>query len=334
MKNLITVVLITLLALGTVYAQNTTVGTSGAQFLKIGVGSRYQGMGEASVAIANDVYSMYWNPAGLAEVQNGVVGFTNVNWILDVDLNYVAFAHYFEDIGVFGISATILSMDDLEITTFEEQTGTGQFYSASSYAIGATFARQLTNRFAFGGSIKYVGERIHNVKSSAIALDFGTMLYVGYNNLRMGMSISNMGPDLEFSGSDLDFGYDQRQGDGKNNAEVPATRKSTPYSLPMVFRVGVAYDFTLGPQAILIMTGEAKHPNDNIQQGSLGAELGFQEKYFLRGGYKMNYDEERMSFGAGVITNLTKGTALQIDYAWQDFGRLNSTQKFSVGFVF
>jgi len=332
-KNLITVFLITLLALGTVYAQNTTVGTSGAQFLKIGVGSRYQGMGEASVAIANDVYSMYWNPAGLAEVQNGAIGFTNVNWLLDIDLNYVAFARYFEDIGVFGVSASVLSMDEMEITTFEKQSGTGEFYSASSYSIGATFARQLTNRFAFGGSVKYVGERIHNLRSSAIAFDFGTMLYVGYNNLRLGMSISNMGPDLEFKGSDLDVGYDQLQGSG-NNPNVPATLKSTPYSLPMVFRVGVAYDFVLGPQAMLTMTGEAKHPNDNIQQGSLGAELAFQEKYFLRGGYKLNYEEERLAFGGGMLASLTKNTVLQIDYAWQDFGRLSSTQKFSVGFIF
>lgn len=328
-----TVFLISLLALGTVYAQNTTVGSSGAQFLKIGVGSRYQGMGEASVAIANDVYAMYWNPAGLVEIQNGAVGFTNVNWLLDIDLNYVAFAHYFEDIGVFGISASILSMDEMEITTFEQQTGTGEFYSASSYAIGATFARQLTSRFAFGGSIKYVGERIHNLRSSAIALDFGTLLYVGYNSLRMGMSISNMGPNLEFSGSDLDFGYDDLQGRG-NNSDIPATLKATPYSLPMMFRVGVAYDFTLGPQSILTMSGEAKHPNDNIQQGAIGAEIAFQEKYFLRGGYKMNYEEERLSFGGGMMANLTKNTILQIDYAWQDFGRLSSTQKFSVGFLF
>ena len=45
--------------------------------------------------------------------------------VLDIQLNYVGAARYFEDIGVVGVSATILSMDDQEITTFEHQDGTG-----------------------------------------------------------------------------------------------------------------------------------------------------------------------------------------------------------------
>ncbi len=332
MKKII-IVLVSLLAVGTVSAVNSNVGSSGAQFLKIGVGSRYQGMGEAAVATANDVYAMYWNPAGLVEIENAAIGFTNVNWLLDIDLNYVAFAKYFEDIGVFGVSATILSMDDQEITTFEEQEGTGSYYSASSYTVGVSFARQLTNRFAFGGTLKYVGERIYNEKSEAFAVDFGTLLYVGYRSLRLGMSISNMGPELQFSGSDLTVAYDGLTGTG-TNTPVGAELKTTPYSLPMVFRVGMAYDVEFSPQSVLTVAGEAKHPNDNLQQGSIGAQFGFSERFFLRGGYKLNYDEEGLALGGGLSTNLTKTTRLQIDYAWQDFGRLESTQKFSVGFLF
>jgi len=331
-KKLI-IILVSLLAVGTVSAVNSNVGSSGAQFLKIGVGSRYQGMGEAAVATVNDVYAMYWNPAGLVEIENIAVGFTNVNWLLDIDLNYVAFAKYFEDIGVFGASATVLSMDDQEITTFEQQEGTGSYFSASSYTVGVSFARQLTNRFAFGASLKYIGERIYNEKSEAFAVDFGTLLYVGYRSLRLGMSISNMGPEMQFSGSDLTVAYDGLTGTGANSS-VGAELKTTPYSLPMVFRVGMAYDVEFSPQSVLTLSGEAKHPNDNLQQGSIGAQFGFSERFFLRGGYKLNYDEEGLALGGGLSTNLSKTTKLQIDYAWQDFGRLESTQKFSVGFSF
>jgi opacity protein-like surface antigen len=290
-------------------------------------------MGEAAVATVNDVYAMYWNPAGLVEIENIAVGFTNVNWLLDIDLNYVAFAKYFEDIGVFGASATVLSMDDQEITTFEQQEGTGSYFSASSYTVGVSFARQLTNRFAFGASLKYIGERIYNEKSEAFAVDFGTLLYVGYRSLRLGMSISNMGPEMQFSGSDLTVAYDGLTGTGANSS-VGAELKTTPYSLPMVFRVGMAYDVEFSPQSVLTLSGEAKHPNDNLQQGSIGAQFGFSERFFLRGGYKLNYDEEGLALGGGLSTNLSKTTKLQIDYAWQDFGRLESTQKFSVGFSF
>ncbi len=327
------IVLVVLFLTSSTYAEFSKVGASGAQFLKIGVGSRYQAMGEASVAMANDVYAAYWNPAGLAEIENVAIGFTNVNWILDIDLNYVALAKSFEDIGVFGVSATVLSMDDQEITTFEQQDGTGNSYSAVSYAVGLSFARQLTNRFAFGTTVKYLGERIHNEKSEGFAFDFGTLLYTGFRSLRLGMSICNMGPELKFSGPDLAVGYDAQNGEGANHA-VGAELKTTPYDLPMTFRVGVAYDIDMGPNSGLTLSGELKHPNDNMQQGALGAEWDYSDRFFLRGGYKLNYEEEGLTLGGGLSTQVTNGTKLIVDYAWQDLGRLQSTQRFSVGFTF
>jgi len=327
------IVLVVLFSISSTYAEFSKVGASGAQFLKIGVGSRYQAMGEASVAMANDVYAAYWNPAGLAEIENVAIGFTNVNWILDIDLNYVALAKSFEDVGVFGISATVLSMDDQEITTFEQQDGTGNSYSAVSYAFGLSFARQLTNRFAFGTTVKYLGERIHNEKSEGFAFDFGTLLYTGFRSLRLGMSISNMGPELKFSGPDLAVGYDDQNGEGANHA-VGAELKTTPYDLPMTFRVGVAYDIDMGPNSGLTLSGELKHPNDNMQRGALGAEWDYSDRFFLRGGYKLNYEEEGLTLGGGLSTQVTNGTKLIVDYAWQDLGRLQSTQRFSVGFTF
>ena len=56
------------LANTTLAGEFSKVGTVGAQFLKIGMGARYVGMGEASVACVNDAYSMYWNPAGLTQL--------------------------------------------------------------------------------------------------------------------------------------------------------------------------------------------------------------------------------------------------------------------------
>jgi hypothetical protein len=327
------IILVALLMAGSASADFSKVGASGAQFLKIGVGSKYQAMGEASVAVANDIYATYWNPAGLAEIENTAVGFTNVNWILDINLNYVALAKYFEDIGVFGLSATVLSMGDQEITTFEQQDGTGNYYSAASYAVGLSYARQLTSRFAFGGTVKYLGERIHNEKSEGFAFDFGTLLYTGFRSLRLGMSITNMGPELRFTGPDLDVGYDAQDGQGANQP-VGAELKTTPYDLPMTFRVGAAYDIDMGPSSILTLSGELKHPNDNEQQVALGAEFGFNGRFFLRAGHKFNYDEEGLTLGGGLNTSISNDTKITIDYAWQDFGRLQSTHRFSVGFTF
>ena len=50
----------------------TNVGTAGAQFLKIGPGARVDSLGGAFSAIANDVTTIYWNPAGLIHIQSGL----------------------------------------------------------------------------------------------------------------------------------------------------------------------------------------------------------------------------------------------------------------------
>jgi len=330
----ISIVLCILLISGSAFAEFSKVGSAGAQFLKIGVGSKYQGMGDAAVANVNDVYAAYWNPAGLAEISGTAIGFTNVNYVLDIDLNYVSFAHYVEDVGTFGVSATVLSMGDQEITTFEEQDGTGDYYSATSYAIGVTYARYLTDRFAFGATAKYVGEGIANVDAHGVGFDFGTLLHTGFRSLRMAMSISNLGPEMKFSGSDLTVGYQEQINEGELGPTTGADLKSTGYDLPMVFRFGLAYDVETGENSMVTLSSELKHPNDNIQQGALGAEFSYNQQYFLRGGYKINYDEEGLAFGGGLRTAVGSETRLVLDYAWQDLGRLESTHRFSVGFTF
>ncbi len=133
-----------------------------------------------------------------------------------------------------------------------------------------------------------------------------------------------MGGDMKFDGPDLAV-------PGSN----PGTNYDvTSYNLPLTFRVGLAYDVAFGPKSLVTVSGELKHPNDNEQRGSLGLQYGFDEKFFLRGGYKINYDEETLALGGGLAMNVAGQTKLMVDYSWQDFGRLESTQRFSIGFSF
>jgi hypothetical protein len=289
-------------------------------------------VGDAAVATVNDAYAAYWNPAGLAQVQGWSLAFSNVNWLLDIDLNYFAAAHYFEGVGVFAASVTVLSAGEQEITTVLDQDGTGQYYTASSYAVGLSFARQLTHRFAFGGTFKYVGEEIGEVDARGMALDFGTMLYTGFNSLRIGMSITNMGPDMRFSGSALKVAYANDSDNGSNS--VDAELSTNPYNLPLMFRVGMAYDVEFGPASMVTFSADLSDPSDGQQRGALGAEFGYAEQFFLRGGYKFRYDEESFALGGGLNAPVGEDTRLVIDYAWQDFGRLEASQRFSVGFTF
>ena len=63
---------------------------AGAIFLLIAPGARAGGMGEAQVAVANDAYASYWNPAGLGFLDGQELALMHVNWLpgLADDLYY------------------------------------------------------------------------------------------------------------------------------------------------------------------------------------------------------------------------------------------------------
>jgi hypothetical protein len=309
------------------------VGTAGAQFLKIGMGSRYVAMGEASVACVNDAYAMYWNPAALTRIYSSSLVLTNVDWISDVQVNHISFGKSIDEYSAFGVSLTAFSMGDMEVTTIEEPEGTGEMFTASSYALAVGYARKLTDRFSAGISGKYVWERISEERASGLAVDFGTLFQTGFRSLRIGMNISNLGSEMQMEGPELDSYYNP-QPENPNYDNVKAKLQVDPYDLPLTFRLGVAYDFIDSPESRFTLAIEAKHPNDNVQQASFGGEYLWKETFSLRGGYKFNYEEEGLTLGGGVRVNAGKNSKLDISYAWADFSRLSSVHRFSLGFEF
>jgi len=74
----------------------TGVGTAGAQFLKIGPGARVDGIGSAFCAIADDVTAVYWNPAGIGQLEGFNLSDTHTYWIADTRFKLtLTFSHQF-----------------------------------------------------------------------------------------------------------------------------------------------------------------------------------------------------------------------------------------------
>jgi hypothetical protein len=276
---------------------------------------------------------MYWNPAGLTQLSKVNLSLTNVDWIGSVQLNHVTFGKPLGDYAAFGVSLTALSMGELEVTTVEEPEGTGETFTASSYSLALGYARKLTDRFSVGISGKYVWERISEERASGFAFDFGTLFYTGFKSLRMGMNISNLGPEMKMDGPELGSYYNPQPGN-PNYDDVKSKLAVDPYDLPLTFRFGLAYDLLETQDSKLTVSVEAKHPNDNLQQASFGGEYLWKEIFSLRAGYKFNYEEEGLTLGGGVKLKAGKKTNLDINYAWADFSRLQSVHRFSLGFEF
>lgn len=314
------------------FAQNPNLGTSGAQFLQIPVGARPAAMGGAYTAHASDAAALFWNPAGMVHVPAHDVLFSHTEWWATVRLNHAAYVYTMEDVGSFGASLTVLSMDKMEITTELEPEGTGQFFDAQDMMIGVSFARRLTEDFSTGVTIKYVSQRIWNETAGGFAFDVGTQYRIGLGDLTIAMSMTNFGSDIRYDGIDLNRRYDERPGQ-LNNRLTPARLAGEDYPLPLHFQVGVSMTALTTDEVDVVLAADVTHPNDNDERVNVGTELRFLDQLFLRGGYRFGYDAETMTAGAGVSVPLGD-TRLSFDYAYAVYDPLPNISRFSLGVRF
>lgn len=313
-------------------------GTATAQFLKIGVGARSIGMGEAFVAISDDALALYWNPGGLALSKRITFTATHTQWFANLAHDFTGVTVPFGD-GVLGLSATFLNSDKIEITTLEQPDGTGIYYSASDLAIGISYGRMLTDRFSAGLTGKFIQQNIYHESATGFALDVGTLLLTGFHGLKIGMSLFNFGTDMKLDGRDLIVPYDPG-GDIAITPDVQAEQSTETWPLPVNFRVGIAMDIIGGPgsffpsrAARLTLAIDGNHPTDNIERVNIGVEYAWNEELFARIGYKLRYAEEGLTYGVGFNSEVGQ-TIVSVDYAFADFGQLDYVHRFTVGLVF
>jgi opacity protein-like surface antigen len=314
------------------------VGTTAAGFLNVDVGSRAVAMGGAFTAVATDVSSSYWNPAGIARLDKAAAMFCNTRWIADLAYNYAAVAMPLGNVGTVGINAAFLSMDEMERTTIAQPDGTGETFDAGSYAFGLGYARNLTDRFSIGFNVKYIHERIYHSSANGIAFDVGTLFDTQLKGLKIGMSISNYGTKMQMGGRDMLAQVDVDPLVSGNNANINANLQTDSYDLPLMFRVGVSVDVLKGAaNSNFLVSADALHPNDDVEYMNVGGEYIWNQMFSLRAGYKSLFARDSqggLSLGGGLQYKVVGMATISVDYAYLDFGLLNYVQMFTVGLAF
>lgn len=299
------------------------VGTSAAQFLKIGVSPRAIGMGEAFVAVPRDASALYYNVSGIAFVPRADLVFSHTEWPADIGHEYIAGALAVPILGTLGTSVTVLHTDDMPVRTPLRPEGTGEFFRASDYAFGLAIARQLTNKFAIGAQVKYIRSNFMNTDFTADswAFDVGTTYYTGFRSLRIGMALANLGTDMRAKSKSTRF----------RNAEP---KSSESYPIPTTLTFGAAWEMLENERHTLTFAFQAVRPNDTDERVNFGAEYWFSNFVSLRGGYKLGYDTESWAFGGGVKFKASPFTT-RLDYAYSDLGNLfTGAHRLSVGLGF
>ena len=323
------------------YGQETNkAGTTAAQFLKIGVDAASLGMAGANAGLVNDVSSTYWNPAGLVGVNSISVLASYTDWFVDLKHQYFGIVLPVSEDHKIGISAIVLTMGEMEITTEAEPKGTGNYFDASDVMVGLTYSARLVDFFSFGVTLKYITQNIYNETASALAVDIGTRLNTGYKGIKIGMALSNFGTRMALEGRDLQKTYDPNPNNA-TNIGVASNLKTETWELPVNFRVGIGWelmgkgDVMIYDQTNSIKIGiDGNHPNDGPENASVGIEYKWQDLIAFRSGYYFNDDVRRLTLGFGLNWEVPQSFAVGVDYAFADLERLGAVHSISlkVGF--
>lgn len=317
--------------------QITKVGTTAGQFLKLGVGARAISLGATYVADAGDLSALYWNAAGLSQLTGSAVQIANTQYLADVSYNYAAFGTSLDGIGTIAASIIMLDSGEMEVRTIERPEGTGERFDVQNMALQLSYGRALTDRFSIGSTVKYIREQVWHSAADAVAIDFGVLFTTPYDALKLGASISNFGPKMQMSGRDIIFSEDPDP-TNEGNAEVVNSQFLTDkFDLPLLFRIGLAWDaFDTADHRFRIVT-DAAHPNDNSEYVNFGAEYSFRDLIAFRGGYRNLFEEDGekgLTYGVGLNVRIDRSLRVRFDYAYADFGRLDATHWFTLDLQF
>jgi hypothetical protein len=343
---------------------NTAYGGASGEFLLLGAGARGHALGGAYAALTTDITAMYYNPAGLAQLARPGVMFSANSYIAETNYAWAGMAFPLGGgVRSVGFSLGSFGFANQPVYTLEAPDGDGTSYSVRQTFLSATMAQNFSDRFSAGLSLKFINDRLGTAKASGVAVDFGTNFHasVGARPIRASFVIQNLGTNLQHSGQDLIVGVTREPPLG--TVDVPqepqsAVLSTSSWTLPVMFRVGVALDLVAQGNQRLTVLSEFTQPNNTKPGAGAGFEWAMQnigERGFsvmARGSYSLQPDNQVNDLTIGIPTKESAGTftmdglalgggleyakgntRLGFDYAWKSLGTLGSTNflTFSVG---
>ncbi len=293
-------------------------GTASGQFLRVPVGARGVAMGKAYVACASDGAAAFWNPAGIMRTPGRTNYFASHSaYAADIDLDYLSWHHRKRSFG-FGLTMGSLRSGDILRTDEFHQEGTGTYFNANQFFVGASLARAMTDRFSLGMTLKYFQENLDEYQTKAILADLGILYDVGLGDMRIGFSVRNFGGDLKPSGTP------PPAADGN-----PPSNEFQGFPAPTVGSFGAAKTWQLARKLTVLTSADFNHPSDFKESFRFGAEFGINKILFLRSGYETSRQEGGFAAGFGLQLK-RKQFLVRVDYAYADMGSFGSIHHISV----
>lgn len=292
------------------------IGTSGAQFLKLGAGARAEGMGEAYTSVADDADAMYWNPANLTLIPKHTATLMEAPLLAGINYQYAGYGQKVGASTALGAIAQYVSQPGIDETD-TSGFNTGQVFHPTDLAAGIGGAYKFKSEglgILNGASLGVVGKYVESTitrSASTYAADIGYLsgpLHLLGGDMRISYVAKNLGGQLRFQ------------------------QVSDP--LPVNLMLGAAW----APNDDWTLAMNIDEPLDNNPYLSFGSEY----RYHLN-------DDTSFAGRIGVITRDIGGTGgfnglnvglggkfrhVGIDYAFVPLGPLGLTNYISVSFSF
>ena len=280
-------------------------GISALTFLKVDLNPRSAALAGANLCLRADGYGAFANPATLSELDDLSISLAHNFWHAGVNYSGVSVVKPFR-IGHLGLSMTGLSSGAMPVRTEFQPDGTGELFYASYFTAGLSYAKQLTDWFRYGFTLKYVREQLQSFTAQTATLDLGFLYRTDVKDLSFAVMVQNFGLNSTLKGSvDIDQGLNSRP---RNLEDYPA---------PTVFKLGLSFIPWKSKDGHQQATAYAQlnHPNDNAENIRLGLEWQYRSLLFLRGGYRFNVvDQDYPTAGIGVRSRMGRHM-LMLDYA-------------------
>lgn len=288
------------------------IGMSGGQFLKIGHGARGNAMAGSVSALTNDLASVFWNPAGVAEITALTAEFDYTRWFGNMNHNYAAVGLPLSENFSFAVHFTGLSTDKMERTTIERPDGLNSYFTANDISVGMSIAGYLTDQFSFGITARYLNNSIASASASGVSFDVGTKYKTGIQGITLGVSLHGLTTQLTYSGNEFNRTYKPFPSSWASPLDV--TLVSNPFDIPLVFRANVAGDIYKKDEHALVAALDFTTTSDSPEQFALGAEYVWNDLLAVRAGYRMGHDVQGFSGGIG-LKYFTGSFTGKIDYS-------------------
>ena len=282
------------------------VGTSGADFLTIGIGARALAMGSAFAAVDTgaDVNAVNWNPGALGFVVKPDVSASYSSLFQDENQGFVGYASPLgKGGGVLAASVNYLAVTNIQARAGDTENPDSTF-TDQNVAAGVSYARSLGDKLSLGGTLKLVHTTFNTVHESAMAADFGALYRTPVDGLTAGAALRNFGTNLG------------------------------PDSMPLDLRGGAAYKMfgsrlTLDSDVDWLET-------ERIAYWSVGGEFWATPNLALRGGYQFGHGADQLQSGmVGLGVGLgVKFGGFTMDYAFLPYGDLGDTHRVTLGLSF